>query len=341
MKAVVFESFGGPEVLALRDVPDPAIRPDEVLIEVKACAVNHLDLWVRQGLRGLEVEMPHILGNDVVGVAAAVGAVLRHVKPGDKVLVHPTLSCGTCAACLNGDDNLCREYDVLGRRRNGGYAEKVAVPGANCLPYPENLRWEEAAAVPLVFLTAWHMLVGRAQLRPGEDCLVVGGGSGVGTAAIQVARLIGARVIASASTAKLERVRALGAHDVVDHSRGDFAAEVRALTGKKGVEVVVEHVGGAVLEQAIASLARNGRLVTCGATVASTAQLDVNLLFGRHLTLLGSWMGRRGEMVEVLRFVRDGKLKPVLDVTMPLARAADAHRRMEAREHFGKIVLTP
>src|SRR6266545_2628844 len=246
MKAVVFESFGGPEVLALRDVPDPAIRPDEVLIEVKACAVNHLDLWVRQGLRGLEVEMPHILGNDVVGVAAAVGAVLRHVKPGDKVLVHPTLSCGTCPACLNGDDNLCRECDVLGRRRNGGYAEKVAVPGGNCLPYPENLRWEEAAAVPLVFLTAWHMLVGRAGLHPGEDCLVVGGGSGVGSAAIQVARLIGARVIASASTAKLERVRALGAHDVVDHSRGDFAGEVRALTGKKGVEVVVEHVGGAV-----------------------------------------------------------------------------------------------
>jgi NADPH:quinone reductase-like Zn-dependent oxidoreductase len=293
-------------------------------------------------LRGLEVEMPHILGNDIVGVIAATGVAVRHLKPGDKVLVLPTLSCGTCAACMNGDDNLCRDYDVLGRRRNGGYAEKVAVPGANCLAYPENLKWEEAAAVPLVFLTAWHMLVGRAHLKPGEDCLVVGAGSGVGSAAIQIARLIGARVIATAgSAAKLERARALGAHQAVDHSRGDFAAEVRALTGKKGVEVAFEHAGGSTFEQAVASLARNGRLVTCGATTGGEAKLDLNLLFGRHLTLLGSWMGRRGELLEVLRFVRDGRLKPVVDSVLPLARADDAHRRIEAREHFGKVVLVP
>ena len=342
MKAVVFDRFGGPEVLSFRDVPDPAIRPDEALVEVRACGVNRLDLWVRQGLRGLDPEMPHILGNEVVGVIAAVGEAVRHVKPGDKVLVLPTLSCGTCAACLNGDDNLCREYDVLGRRRNGGYAEKVAVPGANCLPYPENLKWEEAAAVPLVFLTAWHMLVTRAHLRPGEDCLVIGAGSGVGSAAIQIARLLGARVIASAgSPERLERARSLGAHEVVDHSRADFSAAVRALTGKKGVEVAVEHVGGAVFEQAAASLARNGRLVTCGATIGGQVKLDLNVLFGRHLTLLGSWMGRRAELLEVLRFVRDGRLKPVLDSVMPLAKAAEAHRRIEAREHFGKVVLVP
>jgi NADPH:quinone reductase-like Zn-dependent oxidoreductase len=342
MKAMVFDRFGGPEVLELRDVPDPAVGPGEALVVVKACGINHLDLWVRQGLRGLEVQMPHILGSDVVGVIAAVGAGVRHVKPGDRTFVNPTLSCGSCAACANGDDHLCREYDVLGRKRNGGYAQKVAVPAVNCLPYPEALRWEEAAAVPLVFLTAWHMLVGRARLAPGEDCLVVGAGSGVGSAAIQIARMIGARVIATAgSAAKLERARTLGAQDAIDHSRGDFAAEVRALTGRKGVEVAVEHVGGKVFEQAAASLARNGRLVTCGATVGGEARLDLNALFGRHLTLMGSWMGRRAEMLEVLRFVRDGRLKPVLDSALPLAQAADAHRRIEAREHFGKVVLVP
>lgn len=342
MKAVVFDRVGGPEVLELREVPDPLPRADEVRVEVKACGINHLDLWVRQGLRGLEPEMPHILGNDVVGVAREVGEAVRHVKPGDRVLVCPTLSCGTCPACQAGDDNLCRQYDVLGRRRNGGYAEQVAVPGLNCLPYPDNLEWHEAAAVPLVFLTAWHMLVGRAALRPGEDCLVIAGGSGVGSAAIQVARLLGARVIATAgSAAKLERLKALGAHEVVDHAREDLAARVRALTTKKGVEVAFEHVGGKVFEQAVAALARNGRLVTCGATIGGTVTLDLNPVFGRHLSLLGSWMGRRSELIAALQFVRDGRLKPVVDSVRPLAEARQAHERIEAREHFGKVVLVP
>ena len=340
MKAIVFERFGGPEVLEHRDVPEPRCGPDEAIVTVAACGINHLDLWVRSGMRGLDVEMPHILGNDIVGTIAETGPAVRHVKPGDKVLVLPTLSCGVCPACMAGDDNLCRAYDVIGRRRNGGYAEKVAVPGANCLTYPENLTWEEAAAVPLVFLTAWHMLIGRARLGPGEDVLVIGAGSGVGSAAIQIARLIGARVIATAgSAAKLARARSLGAHDVIDHASGDFAEAVRALTGKKGVEVVFEHVGGRVFERGVVALARNGRLVTCGATIGAKATLDLNLLFGRHLTLLGSWMGRRSEMVEVLRFVRDGRLQPIVDSVVPLADARKAHERIEAREHFGKVVL--
>jgi NADPH:quinone reductase-like Zn-dependent oxidoreductase len=342
MKAIVFERFGGPDVLEPRDVPAPLARADEVVVDVKACALNHLDLWVRQGLPGLDVEMPHILGNDIVGVASSVGEAVRHVKPGDKVLVVPTLSCGACPACLAGDDNLCRAYDVIGRKRNGGYAEQVAVPGANCLAYPENLPWEQAAAVPLVFLTAWHMLIGRAKLAPGEDVLVIGAGSGVGSAAIQIARLIGARVIATAgSPAKLERARALGAHETIDHARQDIASEVRALTGKKGVEVVVEHVGGAVFEQALGALAKNGRLVTCGATLGGKVALDLNALFGRHLSVMGSWMGRRSELVDVLKFVRDGRLKPVVDSVMPLADARRAHEKLEAREAFGKIVLVP
>jgi len=342
MKAIVFDRFGGPEVLESREVPDPAIAADEALIEVKACGINHLDLWVRAGLRGLDIAMPHILGNDVVGVVREVGTDASHAKPGDRVLVLPTISCGHCPACLAGDDNLCRDYDVLGRRRNGGYAERVAVPVANCLPFPENLSWEEAAAVPLVFLTAWHMLVGRAKLQPGEDVLVIGAASGVGSAAIQIARLIGARVIATAGTeARLERARALGAHDVVSHAAADFSKQVRALTGKKGVEVAFEHVGGHVFEQAVASLAKNGRLVTCGATLGSTVSLEINALFGKHLSLMGSWMGRRSELVEVLPFVRDGRLKPVVDEVLPLAEARRAHEKLEARQAFGKLVLVP
>jgi NADPH:quinone reductase-like Zn-dependent oxidoreductase len=342
MKAVVFERCGGPEVLELREVPDPRPRPDEVRVEVKACGINHLDLWVRAGLPGLDPEMPHILGNDVVGVALEVGPAVRHVKPGERVLVCPTLSCGTCARCHAGDDNLCRQYDVLGRRRNGGYAEQVAVPGVNCLPYPGDLSWTDAAAVPLVFLTAWHMLVGRATLRPGETCLVIGGASGVGSAAVQIARLIGARVIATASDpAKLERLRALGADEVVNHATEDLTARVRALTAKQGVDVVFEHVGGVVFEQAVKALARNGRLVTCGATAGGKVTLDANLLFGRHLSVLGSWMGRRAELLEVLRFVRTGQLRPVVDSVLPLAEARRAHERIEARQQFGKVVLVP
>jgi len=342
MKAIVFDRFGGTEVLEYREAPEPAFAEDEVLVEVKACGINHLDVWVRKGLRGVEIAMPHVLGNDVVGIVRAAGSVARNVTAGDRVLVNPTLSCGTCPACLGGDDNLCRDYDVLGRRRNGGYAELVAVPAVNCLPFPENLSWEEAAAVPLVFLTAWHMLVGRAKLQPGEDVLVIGAGSGVGSAAIQIARMIGARVIATASTPeKLERARALGAHDVVSHASREFAKDVRALTARKGVEVVFEHVGGYVFEQAAASLAKNGRLVSCGATLGSAVSLEINALFGKHLSLLGSWMGRRAEMVEVLRFVRDGRLKPVVDEVIPLAEARRAHEKLEARKNFGKLVLVP
>lgn len=342
MKAIVFERCGGPEVLELRDVPEPVLRPDEVRIGVKACGINHLDLWVRRGLPGLDPEMPHIPGNDVVGVALEVGAAVRHVRPGDRLLVNPTLSCGQCPACLKGDDNLCRQHDVLGRRRNGGYAEQVAVPGANCLAFPEKLEWAEAAAVPLVFLTAWHMLVGRAQVRPGEDVLICGASGGVGTAAVQVTKLLGARVIATAGSAeRCARVRALGADETIDHSREDIAARARDLTGRKGVEVAFEHVGGAVFEAAVKALARDGRLVTCGATIGHEVKFDLNLLFGRHLAVFGSWMSRRGELAEVLKFVADGRLKPVVEAVLPLAEARRAHELLEARRVFGKVVLVP
>jgi NADPH:quinone reductase-like Zn-dependent oxidoreductase len=342
MKAVVFDRFGGPEVLVEREVPDPTAGPGEVVLRVRACGINHLDLWVRAGLPGLEPEMPHILGNDIVGEVLERGPGVEDVAVGARVWVHPTLSCGQCPACAKGTDHLCRSYDVIGRKRNGGYAQKVAVPAGNCLPFPDPLPWEEAAAMPLVFLTAWHMLVTRAHLSRGEDCLVIAAGSGVGSAAMQVARLHGARVIATAgSPRKLELARALGADAVIDHTTQNLATEARALTNRKGVDVVVEHVGGRVFEQAFASLARNGRLVTCGATAGHLVALDLNLLFGRHLSVLGSWMGTRDESLAVLEQVRAGRLRPVIDSVLPLSEARRAHERLEAREHFGKIVLVP
>ena len=342
MRAVYLERFGGPDVLTFGDRPAPSPKPGEAQVRVRACGVNHLDLWVRAGLTGLDPEMPHILGNDVVGEITELGAGVTHLSMGAKTLVNPTLSCGHCAACATGDDNLCRSYDVLGRRRNGGYAEFVSVPAANCLPFPERLSWEEAAAVPLVFLTAWHMLVTRARVRPGEDVLVIGAGSGVGSAAVQIARLHGARVIATAGTAaKLERARGLGAQETIDHTTEDVAARARALTGKKGVDVVFEHVGGPVFEAAVAALARDGRLATCGDTIGNKVTLDLNLLFGRHLTLLGSWMGRRSDLNAALAHVAAGTLEPVVDSVLPLAEARRAHERLEARDTFGKLVLVP
>ena len=329
-------------MLELRDVPDPRVLPGEVIVRVRACGINHLDLWVRRGLPGLDPEMPHILGSDVVGEVIETGDGVANPRPGDRVWVHPTLSCGVCPACVAGNDHLCRQYDVLGRRRNGGYAERVRVPAINCLPYPGDMPWDQAAAMPLVFLTAWHMLVGRAKLAAGEDCLVIGAGSGVGSAAIQVAKLLGARVIATAgSAAKLERARTLGADATIDHTQQDVAAEARQWTGKKGVEVVFEHVGGRVFEAGVAALARNGRLVTCGATAGAKVTLDLDVLFGRHLALYGSWMGRKSELLEGLKFVRSGQIKPVVDSVMPLAEARRAHERLEAGQQFGKIVLVP
>ena len=342
MKATWFEAYGGPEVLQFGDRPEPVLRADEALIRVRACGINHLDLWVRKGLPGLSPEMPHVLGNDIVGEIVAVGDAVRHLTVGSRTLVLPTLSCGACPACMNGDDNLCRQYDVLGRGRNGGYAEYVSVPAVNCLPYPERLSYEQAAAVPLVFLTAWHMLVGRAAVRAGEDVLVMGAGSGVGTAAIQIARMFGARVIATAtSAAKRERALALGAHAAIDSAAIDLASQVRSLTAKKGADVVIEHIGGHLFEAGVASLARNGRLVTCGATIGAKVSLDINVLFGKHLSLMGSWMGRRAELVEVMQHVASGALEPVVDRVLPLADARSAHEALEAGQVFGKVVLVP
>jgi NADPH:quinone reductase-like Zn-dependent oxidoreductase len=343
MKAVSFDQHGGPEVLRFRESPDPRPRADEALIEVKACALNHLDIWIRRGLPGIKVKLPHIGGCDIAGVVRETGELVDWITPGARVLINPGTSCGHCQSCLEGADNLCPRYDIIGGyRRDGGLAELVAVPGANLIPMPENLDFNQAAALPLVFLTAWHMLVARAQLKPGEDVLVHAAGSGVGSAAIQIARLIGARVIATASSeAKLQKARELGAHETINYREQDFAEQVKRLTDRKGVEVVFEHTGEETWEGSILSLAREGRLVTCGATTGYQGRTDLRHVFFRQLTIYGSTMGSKAELLHLMKFFRTGELRPVIDRILPLEAAIEAQRAMEERAQFGKIVLNP
>lgn len=342
MKAVVFRQHGGPEVLEYTDVPEPVVRANEVLVEVKACALNHLDIWARRGLPGIEIPLPHILGNDVAGVVKQVGELVTWVKAGDEVMVQPGVSCGHCEACLSGDDNFCREYDMLGYRRDGGYAELVAVPGVNIVPKPAQLSWEEAAALPLVTVTAWHMLVTRANVQPGETVLVHAAGSGVGSLAMQIAKLRGARVITTASSdEKLAHARELGADETINYTNGDWPKEVKRITNRKGVDVVVEHTGAATWPGSIASLRPNGRLVTCGATSGYDARTDLRQVFYRHLNILGSFMGSKAELIEAMRFVEQGKIRAVVDRVLPLSEARQAHELIENRAQFGKVVLKP
>ena len=341
MKAIIFEQHGGPEVLQLADVPTPTIKPSEALIEVKACALNHLDVWARGGLPGIKIPFPHILGNDIAGIVSEVGELVTWANVGDEVLVQPGVSCGHCAECLGGRDNFCRDYDILGYRRDGGYAQFVAVPGVNLIPKPKNLTWEEAAALPLVTVTAWHMLVTRAQVQPGEDVLIHAAGSGVGSIGIQVAKLRGARVIATAGADdKLEKAKSLGADEVVNYRNEDWPQQVRRLTNKRGVDVVFEHTGAATWAGSIAAAKNNARIVTCGATSGYDAPTDLRQVFYRHLTIMGSFMGTKAELLEAMKFVERGQIRAVVDQSLPLAEARRAHQLMEDRAQFGKLVLT-
>jgi NADPH:quinone reductase-like Zn-dependent oxidoreductase len=339
MKAVRFHQHGAPDVLRYEDVADPSPAPGEVLVRVRACALNHLDLWERHGIARIEFPMPHISGSDVAG--EVVRADAPGVTAGQRVMLQPGISCGRCAECVAGRDNQCARYEVLGYRNHaGGYAEYVAVPVQNLIPIPDAIDYVEAAAFPLTFLTAWHMLITRAHLQRGDDVLVVAAGSGVGQAAIQIANLHGARVFATAgSPEKLERARALGATDVINHHTEDIAAEILRLTNKRGVDVVIEHVGEATWAKSVRALARGGRLVTCGATTGANGALNLQALFAKQLTIAGSYMGTKGELLRAARCFFAGELEPVIDRTYPLAEAAAAQQRMEASGQFGKIVL--
>lgn len=340
MKAVRFHGHGGPEVLQYEDAPDPVARPGHVVVRVAACALNHLDLFQRVGLERVRIPLPHISGADVAGTIDAVGDGVTDVSVGQRVMLQPGLSCGTCAKCLSAQDYLCARYDVLGYQSDGGYAERVAVPAANVIPIPAHIDFVSAAAFPLTFLTAWHMLFAGAQLTAADEVLVVAAGSGVGQAAIQLAHVSRARVIATArGEDKCAQARALGADDVIDSSGEDVPARVRALTGGRGVSVVIEHVGAATWEGSVRSLARGGRLVTCGATTGFETTLDLRHLFARQLSLVGSYMGAKAELLRASQGFFRGLYAPVIDSTFPRRDAAAAQRRLEAGSRFGKVVL--
>jgi NADPH:quinone reductase-like Zn-dependent oxidoreductase len=338
MKAIRFHEHGSVDVLRYEDAPDPAPAPGEAVVRVRACALNHLDLWQRRGMERVRIPFPHISGADIAGEIVEPGA--SGLAVGARVMLQPGVSCGHCASCLSGRDNECPFYRVLGNQIEGGYAELVKVPSVNLIPLPDRIGFTEAAAFPLTFVTAWHMLFDRARLESGEDVLVLAAGSGVGQAAIQLAKLHGARVYATAGTdEKLARARELGADAVINHHTEDVPKRIRDLTSGRGVQVVFEHVGEATWERSVKCLARAGRLVTCGATTGHQAAVDLRFLFGRQLSLLGSYMGTKSELLRAVLFFFDGRLKPVVDKVFPLRDAAAAQRRLENAAQFGKIVL--
>ncbi len=340
MLAAVIRSHGGPEAVVVEDVPRPRIEnPDDVVVSLKAAALNHLDLFVVRGLPNAKLRFPHVLGADGAGVIEAVGPAVPRVKVGDRVLLDPGVSCQRCAACLAGEHSLCSTYRLLGEHLPGTFAEAVRVPQWNAYPLPDGIAWTDAAAYPLVHLTAWRMLATRAAVRPGETVLIWGIGGGVALAALGIVKLLGARaVVTSSSDAKLERARALGADLVLNHGTADVPREVRAFSGH-GADVVVDSVGEATWERSLRALAPGGRLVTCGATTGPRVVTDVRRMFWYHYTLMGSTMGNQREFSEILRLLSSGALRPVVDGVTPLREARRAFERMAAGDHFGKLVL--
>jgi NADPH:quinone reductase-like Zn-dependent oxidoreductase len=340
MKAVRFHRQGGPDVLQYEEAPEPLPNGDEALVRVKACALNHLDLWARNGLPNVEIPLPHISGSDISGVVEWVPPEEKDFKKGDAVIVNPGIGCGRCDRCLIGKDDQCRYYTIIGYGVDGGYAELVKVPRSNLVRKPERMGFEEAASFPLVFLTAYHMLVTKARVGAGDTVLVLAASSGVGSAAIQLAKLHGAEVIATGGDSeKLERARQLGADHVIDHYRQDVLEEVRRITGKRGVDVVFEHVGKETWETSVKALAKGGRLVLCGATTGAEVVTDLRYVYNRELTIYGSFMSSKGELLKVVSLFKAGRLRPIVDSVFPLERAGEAQRRMEESRHFGKIVL--
>ena len=339
MKAIVVEKHGGTEELHMKDVPPPD-PGGGALVRVHAVALNHLDLWVRRGVPGHKFPLPLIPGSEVSGVIEALPPNTTVWKVGDPVVVSPGISCGMCSACLAGRDPLCSAFEILGENRNGGCAELLAVPVRNLLAKPEGLSFAEAAAIPLDFLTAWHMLISRAELRPGETVLIHAGGSGVGSAGIQIAKLWGARIITTVGSPEKEtRARELGADEVIQYRQVDFLQEVKRLTARRGVDVVFEHVGADTFERSVRSLARGGRLVTCGATTGAEVTINLRLIFFKLLSILGSTMGSLSELHEIMKLVEQKRLRAVVDRVLPLDEIATAHDLLESRQIFGKVVL--
>ncbi|MFX0015245.1 MAG: zinc-binding dehydrogenase [Promethearchaeota archaeon] len=347
MKAVLLHEFGGINKLKYEDFPISDPNTNEVLIKVHAVALNHLDLFVRRGIPGLRLEMPHILGSDISGVIERLGEGINPsiLSIGQKVVIDPGLSCRICEFCCAGEISLCNKYQIIGEHRRGGYAEYITIPAENAIPIPESasLSMIEAAAAPLTFLTAWRMLMTRARLSLGEDVLIIGIGGGVALAALQIAQLMGSRTfVTSSSDEKLAKAKELGADYTINYIENpDYHKIIWQYTNKRGVDVVVDSAGQATFERSLRSLRKGGRLVTCGATTGFEARLNINLLFWRQFDILGSSMGTRNELREVLKFIWEGRLKPVVDRTLPLSDVQTAHQILEEGSQFGKIVMQP
>ncbi len=342
MRAVVFNNHGDLNELRYTYTETPPLGPQDVLIKVRACALNHLDLWILKGMPARKINLPHILGCDVAGEVVAVGSKVKGIPFKRPVIVAPGLSCGKCSFCRTGWDSLCPDYKILGFQVQGGYAEYVKVPAQNVIQVSRRLSYEEWAAIPLVFLTAWHILVTHAKLQKKETVLIHSAGSGVGSAAIQIARYLGARVITTVGRDdKVRPAKTLGADEVINYQKKDFLSEVRKITHGRGADVVLEHIGPETFAKSLACLGKRGRLVTCGVTSGPTTSLDLRYLFSNQLSVTGSYMGGFQELKAVVRLVRQKKLKAVIDKVYPLREARQALARMQDRQNFGKIILTP
>lgn len=342
MRALVLRGHGGPDQVSLTDLPDPLPRPGEVRVRVRAAALNHLDLWVRAGWPQLKLSFPHVMGSDMAGEIDLLGEGVSPTLAGKRVVVSPGLSCGRCRHCLAGRENLCRHFTLLGEHVSGGQAEYLCVPATHVIELPDAIGFVDAAALPVTFQTAWHMLVAHARVSPATTVLVHAASSGVGSAAIQIAKLFGARVIATtAGAGKCERAVALGADHVIDRTAEDTYQAVKKLTDRQGVDVVFEHTGTATWDTSLRCLGTGGTLVSCGATTGHDARLDLRFLFARQVSIIGSTMGTRAELLEIIRHVAAGRLRPVVDRVLPLSQGLEAQALLERGGHFGKLVLEP
>ena len=342
MNAAYFEAHGGPENIVVGDLPDPVPGEGEVLLEVRAAALNHLDIWVLGGLPGLEHRMPHVGGSDMAGVVSAVGPGVDAWKPGARVAVNPGLACDACEACAAGEHPICRQFRIIGEHTPGGFAELAVVPARNLITIPDDLAFEVAAAAPLVYQTAWRALMTRARLLPGESVLVTGASGGVSTAGIQIAKHGRATVYAVTSGPdNVERVRALGADVVIDRLAEDFAKRVRRETGKRGVDVILDSVGSATWDDCIRCLAPLGRMVVYGGTTGSKGTINIPSMFWKQYGVMGSTMGGKADFEHVMNLVASGVLEPVVHDVWPLGRAREAYELLAGGGVFGKLVLTP
>ena len=347
MKAVAFSEQGGIDVLEYQDVPAPTLSPDEILVKVKSCAVNYLDIHARRDRPEIkqkleETSAPHILGSDIAGEIVEISGEHPELAIGNRVLLAPCIPCGICHDCMNGYENLCDTQQLLGFQTDGGYAEFVKAPAKNAIRIADPLSFVEASALPIAYLTAWHMLITRAQLSAGEDVLILGAGGSVGSAGLQIAKLVGARIFATASTdGKLARAKEHGADVTINYAEVDFSEVILEETKGRGVNVVLEHVGAATWDKSISSLAKNGRLVSCGVTTGNIGEINIRKMYQKQLTIMGSALGTPKELRKLVRLAELGLLVPIIDRTLPLEQAADAHQLLESRKNFGKVCLIP